>query len=308
MKKPLVIFLVGPTASGKSEAAVKLAELINAEIISADSMQVYLGMDIISAKPSQKELKIIPHHLIDIISPSQEYSAAIFRGRALKIIEQVIKRKKVPLITGGTGLYVQALTQGLFEDKGKDEALRKKLFAQAEEKGSAYLYERLKELDPQAAEKIHPNNTRRVIRALEAYEVNKTMLSQLKAKREGLDRFYQVNMFGIERDREKLYRRIEARVDSMFEQGLVKEVEELSREKLSQTAEQALGIKQIMPYLKGTCSLEEAKEMLKRDTRRFAKRQLTWFRKEKGIVWIKADDNTSSEELARRIYSLNFLH
>ncbi|MBI4846538.1 MAG: tRNA (adenosine(37)-N6)-dimethylallyltransferase MiaA [Candidatus Omnitrophica bacterium] len=301
MNKPLVIFLVGPTASGKSDIALELAVLINGEIISADSMQVYRGMDILSAKPEQRMREKIPHHLIDCLDANEEYSAAVFRERALKQIEDIHKRDKIPLIAGGTGLYVKTLARGIFSDKGKDEQLRKDLAKELKEKGKEQLYARLKLLDPASAEKIHPNDTRRIIRALEVYEVNQVPLSALKNNKEGMETLYTLKMFAVEWQRSILYQRIETRIDQMLEQGLVEEVKRLKDKQLSHTAEHALGIKQISAYLKEECSLEQAVNFLKRDTRRFAKRQMTWFRADKGIVWISADDDKSAFEIAKEI-------
>lgn len=304
MAKPLILFLVGPTASGKSIVANELALHINAEIISADSMQVYKGMDILSAKPTLKEQKKIRHHLIDILEPSQEYSAAIFRNNALRCIEEIIARKKVPLFVGGTGLYVKALTKGLFSDNGKDEQLRKELAQEAKHKGNEYLYERLKAVDPKAAEKIHPNDMRRVIRALEVYEISSRTITELKTEIEGLDKKYEFKIFAIERERRKLYERIESRVDKMFDDGVEAEVKKLLEFDLSHTAIQAIGIKQISAYLNKEYSLDFAKDLIKRDTRRFAKRQLTWFRAEKDIVWVRAASVDTASSIASKILSL----
>ncbi|MCG2712832.1 MAG: tRNA (adenosine(37)-N6)-dimethylallyltransferase MiaA [Candidatus Omnitrophica bacterium] len=301
LKKPLVIFLIGPTASGKSEVAVELACLINAEIISADSMQVYRGMDILNAKPSAALRSRAVHHLIDCLELDEEYSAALFREKALKLIPEIHSRNHIPLIAGGTGLYVRVLTKGLFEDKGKDKQLRVKLQKLAEEKGNDYLYERLQKVDPEAAKKIHPNNLRRVIRSLEAYELNKKPISQLKTQISGLDASYRVMMFGLERERGELYQRIEGRVDAMLRQGALEEARRLKVMKLSKTACQVLGIKQLFAYIDGDCSFAEAVEILKRDTRRFAKRQLTWFRQDKDIVWIRTRKEDQPKEIACQI-------
>ncbi|MFH2138738.1 MAG: tRNA (adenosine(37)-N6)-dimethylallyltransferase MiaA [Candidatus Omnitrophota bacterium] len=289
-KQP-VIFIVGPTASGKSEVAVELAKKINGEIISADSMQVYRGMDILSAKPSEKLLKKVPHHLIDILNPEEEYSAAIFCAHAQRLIKEISERKKIPIIAGGTGLYVKSLTRGLFADGGKDPLLRKELRKTVGKKGSVFLHERLKEVDPQAAERIHPNDSLRIIRALEAYEINKESISSLQTKTEGIGDWCDYKLFGLEWDRWELYSRIEQRVDEMFEAGIVEEVKKLRALSLSRTAAQGLGIKQIGAYLNNECSQEEAKDILKRDSRRYAKRQLTWFRQqEPSICWIAMNE------------------
>lgn len=303
-KKPFVLFLVGPTACGKTQTAVEIAKKINAEIISADSMQVYKGMDILSAKPKPAEQKGIPHHLIDILEPSEEYSVAIFCQKAFNCIETIISRKKVPLIVGGTGMYVKALTKGLFSDNGKDEQLRKELTQEAKHKGNDYLYARLKQVDPKAADKIHPNDMRRVIRALEVFELNNRTITELKTEIEGLEKKYDFRIFGIDRDRRELYQRIDQRVEQMFEAGFLDEVKTLLSKQISNTAGQALGIKQISEYLNDKSTLDTAKELVKRDSRRFAKRQLTWFRQEKDIIWIPANNETIPQEIAEKIISL----
>ncbi|MBU1086075.1 MAG: tRNA (adenosine(37)-N6)-dimethylallyltransferase MiaA [Candidatus Omnitrophica bacterium] len=303
-KKPFVMFLVGPTASGKTAAAIEIAQKINAEIISADSMQVYRGMDILSAKPTIAEQKAVVHHLIDILEPSEDYSVAIFRQKALEAIELIIKRKKIPLIVGGTGLYVKALTKGLFSDNGKDEQLRKELTQEAKHKGNEYLYQRLKQVDPKAADKIHPNDMRRVIRALEVFEISHRTISDLKTEIQGLDEQYDFKVFGIDRDRRELYQRIDQRVEQMFEAGFLEEVKKLLDKQLSNTAKQALGIKQISEYLENKCTLDFAKELIKRDSRRFAKRQLTWFRQDKDIIWTQSSDETTPLQMAEKIIDL----
>ncbi|MCP4650905.1 MAG: tRNA (adenosine(37)-N6)-dimethylallyltransferase MiaA [PVC group bacterium] len=301
--RPLVVFIVGPTASGKSDAAVLLAEKINAEIISADSMQVYWGMDILSAKPAEKLRERVPHYLIDILETFEGYSAALFREHALTLIKEIHSRNKIPLIVGGTGLYVRALTKGLFVDKGRDSVLREKLTEEAIVNGSEWLHNKLQAVDPKSAEKIHPNNLRRVIRALEAFEVNNTAISELQTQVDGLDKDYNLKIFGINRDRKELYQRIEQRVDAMFDAGLVEEVKSLRDVPLNRIAAQALGMKQIGAYLDGEATLEEAKTQLKRDTRRFAKRQLTWFRRqEPDIIWIEARKNDLPKDLAAKIH------
>ena len=304
MNKPLVLFLVGPTAGGKTDTAVELAQKINAEIISADSMQVYRKMDILSAKPSKEQLSMVPHHLIDILDPAEEYNAAIFREKALECIEQIVAKNKIPLIVGGTGLYVKALTKGIFSDNAKDEQLRKQLAKEAQHLGNAHLYERLKQVDPEAASKIHPNDLRRIIRAIEVYEISGSPISELQSCIEGLDARYEYRIFGIRRERKELYQRIEQRVDLMFEQGFLEEAEKLLALNLSHTAKQALGIKQVKDYKDNKLTLEEAKSLVKRDSRRYAKRQLTWFCAQKDIIWLEADDQSGSKELAEKIRSL----
>lgn len=300
--KPQVIFIVGPTASGKSDVAMILAEKIGAEIISADSMQVYRGMDILSAKPSTEDQKKVSHHLIDILEPTESYNAAIFQEHVLRLIPEILARGKTPLIVGGTGLYVKSLTRGLFAEGGKDLLLRKELRKIAAKNGSLFLHNKLKAVDPEAAEKIHHNDLKRIIRALEVYEVTKETITDLKTQVKGIGQWYDCKLFGLDWEREELYQRIEARVDRMFELGLVEEVKKLKSLKLSRSAEQALGIKQISSCLGNKSSLEDAKEILKRDTRRFAKRQLTWFRQqEKDMQWLSCTNEKFQEEVSREI-------
>jgi len=278
-----IIFLIGPTASGKTKLSLKLAKKLNAEIISCDSMCVYEGMDILTSKPSKGDRRKVRHHLIDVISPTREFNVAEYRGLALEIMEDILGRGKTPLFVGGSGLYVKAVIDGLFPSSKKDLAFRKRQERLVKRYGNNYLYRKLQKIDPVSAKKIHPNNVRRVIRLLEIYHTDKKRPSELKKKTEPLK--YPFKIFGLEVEREKLYYNIGKRVDDMFRQGLVQEVKRLSKKKLSLTARGALGYKEILGYLQGEYSLEEAKELLKRNTRRFAKRQMTWFRADNRIQW-----------------------
>lgn len=303
LQKQKVIFIVGPTATGKSELAVKLAKKIRAEIISADSMSIYRGMDIISSKPDKNLRKQAPHHLIDIITSDKEYNVAKFIKESNKKIKEIIKRKKAPIIVGGSGLYIDGLLYGVFRGTKSDATLRAKLEQEAKKYGSHYLYEKLKVIDPEAAEKIHPNNLRRIIRALEVCILSKEKFSEIKRKRSGLIDIYDIELFGLGLDRDKLYSRIDARVDKMFRRGLISEVKHLLKKKLAKTACQALGIKEVEGLLKGQHDLERAKYLLKRNTRHFAKRQITWFKRNKQIVWLDADRNRNklAGEIIKRI-------
>lgn len=305
-KKEKVVFIVGPTAAGKTNFACLLAKQIKGEIVSCDSVSVYRGMDIISSKPSQKIRAQIPHHLIDIAGPGQEYSVAEFVRQAEDKIRQILGKKKVPLIVGGSGLYVDSLLYGLFREGPKNTVLRKRLNHEAEIFGGKELYRRLKELDPESAANIHPNNLRRVIRALEVCLLTRGKFSFLKQKRSGLIDRYDVRIFGLNLKRDELYRRIDERVDRMFGAGLVKEVAGLLKKKLSRTAKQALGIKEVEGYLKQEYDLERAKYLLKRNTRHFAKRQITWFRRNRFIEWIGStlDDSVAVEQEIKRIKKL----
>jgi len=283
-----IIFLVGPTASGKTKLSLKLAKKLNAEIISCDSMCVYKGMDILTSKPTLANRKQIKHHLIDIIPPTREFSVAEYRSMALKKIEKILKRKKTPLFVGGSGLYVKAVTDGLFPSAEKDLKFRKKQGALAKKYGRYYLYKKLKKIDPDRAEKIHPNDLRRVIRALEIYHTEKRRPSELNRDTESLK--YDFKIFGLATERSKLYKNIEDRVEEMFKKGIVGEVKKLSKKTLSMTAGKALGYSEVLGYLKGEYSLEETKKLLKKNTRHFAKKQLTWFRPDSRIHWLSFQD------------------
>ena len=297
-----LIFLVGPTAIGKTGISFELAKLIECEIISCDSMQVYRGMDLGTSKPAKVLFDSIPHHLIDIIEPSEEFSVARFRGLATKAIEEIISRGKTPLLVGGSGLYVKVLIDGIFEAPTTDRELRERLQQEAEEFGTGILYRRLQEVDRDSAGKIHANDLRRIIRALEVYEKAKAPISELRKNTTGLSGKYDIRIFGLNMERAALYRKIDERVDLMFDEGLVSEARALLEGKLSLTASQALGYKEAFGYLRGEYDPEEAKRLIKRNTRHFAKRQLTWFRRDERVEWITLDENFDSEETARGIW------
>ena len=286
----MVYFLVGPTASGKTKLSIKLAKKLNAEIISCDSMCVYRGMDILTSKPTLADRKEIKHHLIDIIPPVREFSVAEYRRMALEKIEDILKREKTPLFVGGSGLYVKAVIDGLFPSAEKDLKFRKKQEALAKKYGKGYLFRKLQKIDPDRADKIHPNDLRRIIRALEIYHTEKKKPSELKINTQPLK--YDFKIFGIELDRNELYKNIDTRVEEMFKKGIAGEVRKLSKKKLSMTAGKALGYGEVLGYLKGRYSLEEARELLKKNTRHFAKRQLTWFRPDKRIAWLPLNNLT----------------
>lgn len=296
-----ILFLIGPTASGKTEVAIRLAHKIGAEAISCDSMQVYRGMDILSQKPTPRQRARVLHHMIGILSPNKEFSVADYRKRAVVAIKKIHKKGKIPLIVGGSGLYVKALIDGLFPSNPKSEKLRARLLRLSHKYGNQYLYNRLKKVDPGAAGSIHPNNTRRVIRALEIYEVSGTPISQMRTKTEGLLSRYDITVFGFMRQRQILYERINRRVDKMFKAGLVNEVKKLKKGKIGQTASFALGYKEITGYLDGKYTEEEAKRLLMRNTRHFAKRQMTWFRKDARIKWIHIGKDEKAGETANKI-------
>lgn len=299
--KKVVIFLVGPTAIGKSEVAVELAEAIGAEIISCDSMQAYKGMDIGTAKPPLSLRRQVPHHLIDIMGPLEGYSCAEFNERAKVLIEEIFGRGRVPLVVGGSGLYVKALVDGIFVSPGPDWGLRNLLYLQAQRYGDEFLYEMLAKVDPAAAARLHPNDRRRIVRALEVYEKTGFPISNLQPNREGIFSRYEVVVIGLARRRDDLYRRINERVDRMFDEGLVGEVKNLADKGMGLVARQALGYKEIFGYLEGKYDLEEARRLLKRNTRRFAKRQFSWFRRDKRVRWIEIGRDEGVKEVLQKV-------
>jgi tRNA dimethylallyltransferase len=302
MQKPEILFLVGPTALGKTEVAVRLARKINAEIISCDSMQVYKGMDILTSKPEAPLRKKIKHHLISVVSPEKEYNVARYCRDACKKIKEILKRGRRPLFAGGTGLYMSILLDGIFKAKAENKIIRKKLYQEAELKGSVYLYKRLKKVDPEVALKIHPNDARRIVRALEVFQVTGKPISSLQKQRRGLGAEYGLRIFCLDMERQKLYSRIEKRIDRMFKQGLLAEVKRLLKLNLSKTACPAIGIRELAGYFAGSYDLDEAKWLIKKNTRNYAKRQLTWFRKDKRIEWIQVNGQQTPDSVANIIY------
>lgn len=290
--KKLVI-LTGPTAVGKSELAVKLAKEISGEIISADSMQVYRHMDIGSAKILPEEMAGVPHHLINVLDPIDEFNVVVFQKMAKNAMEKIWQKGHVPILTGGTGFYIQAVLYDIdFTHNDEDYHFRRQLEQLAKNKGNEILYEYLKQIDPESCESIHPNNVKRVIRAIEFYEKTGKKISQHNREQHENLSPYCFAYFVLNDERSKLYERIDKRVEKMLTQGLVTEVENLknmgcTRDMVSM---QGLGYKEILDYLNGNCSLEEAVYLIKRDTRHFAKRQLTWFRREKEVTWINIQE------------------
>ncbi len=300
--KKRVIFVSGPTAVGKTQAAACLAKKINAEIISCDSMQIYKGFDILSGKPARKELNCTPHHLIDIIPPTKEYNVSRFYKEAKSKVRDILARGKTPLFVGGTGLYMSILIEGIFKQVKVDKNIRLSLWKKAEKYGSDYLHERLKKIDPQAADKIHPNDTKRIVRALEVFEATGKPISLLQQERSGLAKEYNLKIFALDINRQKLYDRINQRVDKMFKQGLVGEIRRLLKLKLSKTASYAIGLRELKDYFQGLCNLGETKEKIKRNTRQYAKRQTTWFKKDKRITWIRVGNHDAPGEIAGKIW------
>ena len=299
--KPKVYVIGGPTASGKSKLAVELAKKINGEIISADSMQIYKGMNIGTAKITKEEMQGIKHYLIDIVSPNERYSVSNFKNDAETAIEKILKKGKTPIIVGGTGLYIDSLIYGIeFQDEEIDTAYREKLNKIAENEGLETLYNKAKEIDPEAMKKISINDKKRIIRVLEIYhKTGKTKTEQEKESRKKEVK-YDFKLFAIDMDRDKLYKRIEKRVDIMINQGLIKEVKEiLAKYSNFPTAMQGLGYKETVEYLQNKITKEEMIEKIKKETRHYAKRQLTWFRKNKTTIWLNGEENT--EENVKRI-------
>jgi tRNA dimethylallyltransferase len=299
LDKRTVLFIVGPTAIGKTALALRLAREVRAEIISCDSMQVYRGMDVLSQSPKLSETKKVRYHLVRFLSPAKEYSAGAFRKRAVSLIDDIIRRKRLPIIVGGTGLYVKGLVDGLFPAPEASLKFRKEMYDYASRRGNNSLHKKLEKIDPRSAEAIHPNNVRRVVRALEIYHSTGRTMTDLKRGTKGIADKYRIKIFGLKAPREEIYSNINERVDRMFDSGVVDEVKKLSGRSLSKTAKAVLGFKEILGYLKNEYGLDEAKELMKRNTRRFAKRQLTWFRADKRIRWIKDGDKINCDALLR---------
>ena len=284
-----MIILTGPTAVGKTAASIGLAKAVEGEIISADSMQVYRGMDIGSAKISRKEMDGVRHYLVDVLEPEEEFNVVKFQRLARQAAEEIYSRNKIPIVVGGTGFYIQALLYDIdFTENDGDISLRQELEKTAEEKGPEYLHQLLQEVDPQAARDLHPNNIKRVIRALEFYRQTGQKISEHNRKERAKESPYRYAYFVLTDDRARLYDRIDRRVDAMMEAGLLEEVRSLRDRgvKRTCTSMQGLGYKELYACLEGECSLDEAVRIIKRDTRHFAKRQLTWFRRERDVIWL----------------------
>lgn len=303
-KKPLII-LTGPTAVGKTKASIGLAKAIGGEIISADSMQVYRHMDIGSAKITKEEMADVPHYLIDVLEPEEEFHVVRFQQMAKAAMADIYSRGKIPIIVGGTGFYIQALLYDIdFTENEGDSVYREKLEALAKEKGAAYLHGQLAMVDPKAAEEIHANNIKRVIRALEFYHQTGQKISEHNERERQKESPYQFCYFVLNDRRECLYERIDQRVDQMIRNGLVQEVQTLKERGCTKqmVSMQGLGYKEIFSYLEGDCSLEEAVYIIKRDTRHFAKRQLTWFKRERDVIWVQKDElNYDDEKLLQSL-------
>jgi len=281
-----LICIIGPTAVGKTEIAINIAQNINAEIVSVDSRQIYRKMDIGTAKPTPHQLKLVPHHVIDCVDPDEYFSVADYQRLADKAIKDIWERGKVPMLVGGSGMYFRAIVDGLFDGPDADKELRKRLKQEAEEYGIQSLYERLKIIDPKAADIIHHNDLLRIIRALEVFELSGKHISDLQQQWNGENPRYPFIAFGLNRPRDELYKRIELRIDQMIVDGLLDEVHNLSGYSRDLPSMNCLGYKEFLDYLDGKCGLDEAIDLVKRNTRHLAKRQLTWFKKDKRITWI----------------------
>ena len=301
-KIPLLV-IAGPTASGKTALAVEMAKNYNGEVISADSMQIYKGLNIATAKPTIDEMQGIPHHLIDFLEPDVPFSVADYVTLAGQKIREIRSRGKLPIVCGGTGLYISSLVDNIiFDDTGSDETIRKRLSDEAENKGNHYLWERLAQIDPETAEKVHENNLPRVIRALEVYEITGVKLSEHKINSRREPSPYDTCIIGLTcADRNKLYDKINRRVDVMLENGLVNECRTVYESGELKTACQAIGFKELIPYFEGKCELADCIEKIKLETRHYAKRQLTWFRNLNGINWVETDKNDSFEKNLKNI-------
>lgn len=297
--KPLVI-LTGPTAVGKTSLSIGLAKRINGEIISADSMQVYRKMDIGTAKIMPEEMDGVPHHLIDVLDPKEPFNVVLFKELATKAMDEIYARRRIPVIVGGTGFYIQAVLYDIhFDENDDDKSYRTYLEQLAEEHGNLYLHQMLEKVDPASAAAIHYNNRKRVIRALEFYKETGIPISEHNEKESKRISPYNFEYFVLNDARSKLYDRIDRRIDIMVEQGLIEEVKALKDQGYTKdlVSMQGLGYKEILDYLDGVTSLDEALYILKRDTRHFAKRQITWFKREKEVTWVDKNEFTSEDAI-----------
>lgn len=300
-KQPLIV-ICGPTASGKTALSIAVSKALGCEVVSADSMQVYKGMQIATAKPTETEMDGVKHHLIDFLEPGESFSVADYVRLAHKVIKEISDRGAIPLVCGGTGLYINSLIDNVsFDDTCSSTDIRDELLALANEKGNAYLLEVLREFDPETADKLHENNLNRIIRAIEVYKVTGITMTETVKNSKLIDSPYDVCMIGINySDRQHLYDRVNLRVDIMLEEGLLEETERVLCNDTLKTSYQAIGYKELSPYFKGEASLEECIEKLKLETRHYAKRQLTWFRRDERINWIYPDECTNFNEVVQK--------
>lgn len=299
-----LIVIVGPTCSGKTNLSLKLAQLIPSEIISGDSRQIYKYLDIGTAKPSKQQLGKVPHHLIDILDPSEKYDVSLFEKDGEKVIDEIFKKNKIPIFVGGSGLYIKALMDGIFDSADKDEEYRKELLQKRKEFGNEYLYEELKKIDPVSAEKMLPQNWKRVLRALEVFHTTGEQIWKHHQKQSiSKENKYLFKQFGLDWERKILYENIDKRVDDMIESGFVDEVKNILNLGYDKNLNSlnTVGYKEIIRYLDGIISLERAIELIKRNTRHYAKRQMTWFRKDKRIHWFDVKKLDDLDSIANEI-------
>ena len=294
MEKQKVIVICGPTASGKTALSIELAKKIDGEIVSCDSMQIYKDMDIGTAKPTLEEMQGIKHYMIGIISPNERYSVEDYKKDAKKAIREILNKGKVPIVVGGTGLYIDSLIYEIeYQDIEFDKEYREHLEKEVKEKGLEELYNVAKEIDPEAIEKISKNDKKRILRILEIYHATGENKTEQERKSRQKEVEYDYKVYALNMDREKLYDRINKRVDKMIEEGLIQEVEKIYKKYNDfPTAMQGLGYKEVVEYLEGKLTKEEMIEKIKQETRRYAKRQLTWFRKNKQTIWLDVGKNT----------------
>lgn len=305
MNRIPVAAVIGPTASGKSDLAVEICRHFGGEVVSADSMQIYKGMDIATAKPTEEEKKNVPHHMMDFLDNTEDYSVALYQRAAAECIADIHLRGLLPVVCGGTGLYVDTLLNNVkLSEESYDEELRRSLLKRAEDEGAEKLLEEVMAFDPEYAEKLHPNNIKRIVRALEVYKTTgTTMTRQIEMSKQASP--YDVCFIGLDaEDRQFLYDRIDRRVDIMLERGLESEAREYLATASSSTSAQAIGYKELRPYIDGDVSLNEAVENLKRATRRYAKRQLTWFRRNERINWLFIDKYQKREDMLKDAFTL----
>ena len=303
--KPLLI-LAGPTAVGKSDFSVKVAKALGGECISADSIQVYKGLNIGSGKITEEEMEGIPHHLLDILNPEEDYDASAFQRMAREKVEEIYRRERLPILVGGTGFYIQAMLRDIDfqeEDEAEKERLRSKLEKEMEERGSIALHEELKLADPVSAEEIHPHNRQRIMRALEYFYLHKSPISKHNREEKEKEALYDSLFLVLNRNREDLYEGINARVEKMFQDGLISEVEAFYKKGYTEHSPgfKGIGYRELFPYLRGECSLSECKALIQQNSRHYAKRQLTWFKREKNTIFVEAENFKSREEEAEWI-------
>ncbi|MGD9974343.1 MAG: tRNA (adenosine(37)-N6)-dimethylallyltransferase MiaA [Desulfatirhabdiaceae bacterium] len=304
---PRIIVICGPTGTGKTAAAITTAQAIGAEIVSADSMQIYRYMDIGTAKPSLEEQSLIRHYLIDIVDPDEAFDARKYAVMAGDAIQSIMSRNRTVLVVGGAGLYIRALLHGLFTLENGDDMVRDRLKQKASLEGLDCLYAELKQCDPESANRIHPNDTYRIIRALEIFETTGTPMSKLHQRHGFSTEIFAAGMIGLYRQKELLYERIDNRVDQMLQAGFIQEVQSLLDRGYSSTLKsmKSLGYRHMADHLEGRMPLSEAVPAMKRDTRRYAKRQMTWFRSEKNIQWIDAADTDAVKKAAEDYLAMN---